>query len=267
MKCNELSNNIMSELKNKENNLDKVIQIIQVGDRDDSNRYIRNKIKKLEELGIEYRLRKFKEEEMDNLKLYTLIKEANLHIIPTFIQLPLPKHLNEELVHLIDYSIDIDGFSYETLGRMVVGDSEKYPCTPLGIQTILESLTDLEGKDVLIINRSFHIGKALALMLLDKNCTVTIAHSKTKDLQNKINNSDIIVTAIGKAKYFNADSFKQGQIVIDVSINLDGNGKLCGDIDKEDYDKLSQKGVIFTEVPNGVGIMTTTSLMQQIKNM
>lgn len=265
MKCNELSNNIMNELK-KEKILKKIC-IVQVGDREDSNRYIRNKIKKCNELGIEVELKKFKEDEIDNLKLREIIGMANLMRLPLFVQLPLPEHLDETLIHNIDYSIDIDGFGYETLGRIVAGHSDKYPCTPKGILTILESITDLEGKDVLIINRSFHIGKTLALMLTDKDCTVTVAHSKTKNLQDKIDNADIIVTAIGKANYFNADNFKSGQIIIDVSINFDDNGKICGDISKNEYEKLNKKGVLFTEVPNGVGLMTTTSLMEQIKNL
>lgn len=265
MKCNELSNNIMNELK-KEKILKKIC-IVQVGDREDSNRYIRNKIKKCNELGIEVELKKFKEDEIDNLKLREIIGMANLMRLPLFVQLPLPEHLDETLVHNIDYSIDIDGFGYETLGRIVAGHSDKYPCTPKGILTILESITDLEGKDVLIINRSFHIGKTLALMLTDRDATVTVAHSKTKDLQSKIDTADIIVTAIGKSKYFNADNFKKGQIVIDVSINFDDDGKICGDISKNEYEKLNKKGVLFTEVPNGVGVMTTTSLMEQIKNL
>lgn len=265
MKCTELSNNIMKELK-KEKILKKIC-IVQVGDREDSNRYIRNKIKKCNELGIEVELKKFKEDEIDNLKLREIIGMANLMRLPLFVQLPLPEHLDETLVHNIDYSIDIDGFGYDTLGRIVAGHSGKYPCTPKGILTILESITDLEGKDVLIINRSFHIGKTLALMLTDKDCTVTVAHSKTKNLQDKIDNADIIVTAIGKANYFNADNFKSGQIIIDVSINFDNNGKICGDISKNEYEKLNKKGVLFTEVPNGVGVMTTTSLMEQIKNL
>ena len=265
MKCNELSNNIMDELK-KEKILKKIC-IVQVGDREDSNRYIKNKMRKCNELGIEVELKKFKEDEIDNLKLREIIGIANLMRLPLFVQLPLPEHLDETLVHNIDYSMDIDGFGYETLGRIVAGHSDKYPCTPKGILTILESITDLEGKDVLIINRSFHIGKTLALMLTDKDCTVTVAHSKTKNLQDKIDNADIIVTAIGKANYFNADNFKSGQIIIDVSINFDDNGKICGDISKNEYEKLNKKGVLFTEVPNGVGVMTTTSLMEQIKNL
>lgn len=265
MKCTELSNNIMKELK-KEKILKKIC-IVQVGDREDSNRYIKNKIRKCNELGIEVELKKFKEDEIDNLKLREIIGMANLMRLPLFVQLPLPEHLDETLVHNIDYSIDIDGFGYDTLGRIVAGHSDKYPCTPKGILTILESITDLEGKDVLIINRSFHIGKTLALMLTDKDCTVTVAHSKTKNLQDKIDNADIIVTAIGKANYFNADNFKAGQIVIDVSINVDEFGKICGDIDKTAYTELEKKGVVFTEVPNGVGAMTTTSLMEQIANL
>ena len=265
MKCNELSNNIMNELKKEP--IIKKICIVQVGDREDSNRYIRNKMKKCNELGIEVELKKFKEDEIDNCKLMEIIGRANLMGLPLFVQLPLPEHLDETLVHNIDYSMDIDGFGYETLGRIVAGHSDKYPCTPKGILTILESITDLEGKDVLIINRSFHIGKTLALMLTDKDCTVTVAHSKTKNLQDKIDNADIIVTAIGKANYFNADNFKSGQIVIDVSINFDENNKICGDINKESYKDLDAKGVIYTEVPSGVGLMTTTSLMEQIKKL
>lgn len=263
MKCTELSNKIMNELKIR-GAKDKKIYIIQIGDRKDSNVYIRNKIKKCEELGIDYEVFKFKEDEMSNEFLNTIVDLYSKANAPLFIQLPLPAHLDEDIVHKIGYNVDIDGFSYETLGRIVTGHSDKYPCTPKGILTILESITDLEGKDVLIINRNFHIGKTLALMLIDKDCTVTVAHSKTRKLQDKIDNADIIVTAIGKAKYFNADNFKQGQIVIDVSINIDENGKMCGDIDKNAYSELDEKGVIYTEVPNGVGVMTTTSLMQQI---
>ena len=263
MKCTELSNNIMKELKNS-NFKKKHIYVVQVGNREDSNKYIKNKIKKCKELGLNCEVLHYEESEMTNDRLREIVKCYNVLDIPLFIQLPLPAHLDEDIVHDIKYNIDIDGFGYETLGRIVAGHSDKYPCTPKGILTILESITDLEGKDVLIINRNFHIGKTLALMLIDKDCTVTVAHSKTRKLQDKIDNADIIVTAIGKAKYFNADNFKQGQIVIDVSINIDENGKMCGDIDKNAYSELDEKGVIYTEVPNGVGVMTTTSLMQQI---
>ncbi|WP_300449537.1 bifunctional 5,10-methylenetetrahydrofolate dehydrogenase/5,10-methenyltetrahydrofolate cyclohydrolase [Fusobacterium sp.] len=266
MKCTELSNNIMKELKNN-NFKKKHIYVVQVGNREDSNKYIKNKIKKCNELGLNCEVLHYEENEITNDILREIVKCYNVFDIPLFIQLPLPDHLDEDIVHDIKYNIDIDGFGYETLGRIVVGNSDKYPCTPKGIVTILENITDLEGKDVLIINRSFHIGKTLSLMLTDRDATVTVAHSKTKDLQSKIDTADIIVTAIGKSKYFNADNFKAGQIVIDVSINVDEAGKICGDIDKDSYDKLNAKGVVFTEVPYGVGAMTTTSLMEQIANL
>ena len=266
MKCTELSNNIMKELKNS-NFKKKHIYVVQVGNREDSNKYIKNKIKKCKELGLNCEVLHYEENEITNDGLREIVKCYNVLDIPLFIQLPLPDHLDEDIVHDIKYNIDIDGFGYETLGRIVVGNSDKYPCTPKGIITILENITDLEGKDILIINRSFHIGKTLALMLTDKDCTVTVAHSKTKNLQDKINAVDIVITAIGKPNYFNADNFKAGQIVIDVSINVDETGKICGDIDKLAYAELEKKGVIFTEVPNGVGAMTTTSLMEQIANL
>lgn len=240
--------------------------IIKVGNDKASKKYVDNKIKLCEEIGIESHVCKF-EEDVTQEDLLEVIHGLNKekHIDGLMVQLPLPKHLDENtIINAIDPAKDIDGFTNENLGKLLKGDKNLIACTPKGIMTLLDYYNiELQGKDVLIINRSNIVGKPLAFLMLERNATVTIAHSKTKDLENKIKNSDIVVTAIGKANMFNADSFSDNTTIIDVSINFDENGKMCGDVKKSDYNKLIEKNCNITPVPGGVGKMTVLSLIEQ----
>ena len=145
----------------------------------------------------------------------------------------------------------------------MLGQKGIVPCTPSGIIEMLKYYNvSLESKDVLIINRSNIVGKPLAMLMLQENATVTIAHSKTKDLKDKIKRADIIVTAVGKANFLNANDFRKGQTVIDVSINFDENGKMCGDVKKSDYEKLDEMKVNYSIVPGGAGVCTVIALIE-----
>lgn len=182
------------------------------------------------------------------------------------LQMPLPKHLNESyLLSLIDTNKDVDGFTTENIGKLVLGQACNVACTPKGIITLLKHYNiQIEGKDVLIINRSNIVGKPLAHLLLNENATVTIAHSKTKDLDKKIKSADIVISAIGKPEAFTKESFSKYTTIIDVSMNRDSDGKLCGDIKKSDYEEIIKNKCSITPVPGGVGQMTVISLIEQV---
>ena len=266
--CISISNKIKEELKQKVELMDKKpeLNIIQVGNRPDSTSYIKNKEKVCNEIGIICKIfnlnEDIKEEEL-LLVMDTFLKNNQIF----FVQLPLPDHINEErILSIINPKYDVDGLTDLSAGKILHNKKSFIPCTPKGILTVLENITELEYKKVLIINRSNHIGKPLSMLLLDKDCTVTIAHSKTKHLKDIMDEYDIIISAIGKPKYFNDKDLIKGQIFIDVSINLDENNKLCGDLDKDCYDKLDEKNVLYTTVPKGIGPMTVISLMEQIVN-
>ena len=182
------------------------------------------------------------------------------------LQLPIPKHLDEDyLTNLIEDEKDVDGFTIGNMGKLSLGLESNVACTPRGIITLLKEFNiEIEGQDVLIINRSNIVGKPLAQLFLKENATVTIAHSKTKNLKEKIVLSDIVVTAVGKANFLRADDFKNNTTIIDVSINFNELGKMCGDVAKEDYDVLvNEKQCNLTPVPNGVGQMTVIELIEQ----
>ena len=176
------------------------------------------------------------------------------------VQLPVPKHIDETaVIHAISPRKDVDGFLPENLGSLLIGEQAFEPCTPKGcIELIKESGIDIAGKKAVVVGRSNIVGKPVAMMLLRENATVTICHSKTKNLKEELLQADIIVAAIGKAKMITGDMVKDGAVVIDVGINRDENGKICGDVDFENVkDKVSK----ITPVPGGVGPMTITMLM------
>ena len=243
------------------------VAFVQVGENPASNVYVRNKIRLCEEVGIEVYHNKFKEsikeEELINF-IKLLNKQKDVHGI--MIQLPLPKHINEQaVINAIDPKKDIDGFTAVNKGKLMIGDkSALTPCTPKGIMTILEHQgIDLNGKNVVIIGRSNIVGKPLAQLMINKGATVTVCNSKTSKshLIDSIYNSDIFISAIGQANYFNYDMLENylgHTIAIDVGINRDADGKLCGDIDKELYDEF--KAV--TSVPGGVGLMTVLEVIR-----
>lgn len=268
LEVKELVENKIEELKDRVSKLNRKpkLAIIRVGDDYASGKYVANKIKRCKEVGIESEVIHFPKdvyalEIVDKIKL--LNNDSSVTAI--LLQLPLPKSLNENyLTSLISPEKDVDGFTIGNMGKLMLNQEGNIACTPKGIMTILkENHIDVNGKDVLIINRSNIVGKPLSMLMLQENATVTIAHSKTKDLETKIWNADVVVTAIGKPNFFESKDFKPGTVIIDVSINFDENGKMCGDVRKSDYDRLVKKGCKISPVPNGVGQMTVLSLMEQ----
>lgn len=238
------------------------LAVVIVGDDGASQIYVRNKIKACGEVGIRsysYELpTSATQTEVENL-LDDLAKNPEIDGI--LLQLPLPKHLDSEsaMAH-IPVEKDVDGFSAEHLGLLTLHKEDIVACTPLGVMKLLESEhVDLKGKNAVVLGRSDTVGKPMAMLLLNADATVTVCHSKTKNVKEICQNADVIVSAVGKAAYVTADMVKDGAIVIDVGINRDANGKLCGDVD---FDSVKEKASLITPVPGGVGPMTITMLMQ-----
>lgn len=237
------------------------LAVVLVGDNPASLVYTKAKAKACEELGINsfhYALHK----DISQADLLWQVSELNndpkVHGI--LVQLPLPKHLDEELIlEAISPEKDVDGFHPFNVGRLVAGKPLFQPCTPLGIMKLLEDYgIDVSGKDAVVVGRSNIVGKPIAMMLLQKNATVTICHSKTINLQEKIKRADIVIAAIGKPYMIKGEWIKQGAVVIDVGINRLDNGKLAGDVEYEDAFKRAS---FITPVPGGVGPMTIAMLM------
>ena len=245
------------------------VAFIQIGDNPASNVYVRNKIKLCEEVGIEVKHIQGDEETSEEALLYSIEKlnnDKNIHGI--MVQLPLPAHINEQaVINAIAPNKDIDGFTSANKGKLMIGDKTAIlPCTPKGIMTVLEHQNiDLAGKNVVIVGRSNIVGKPLANLMINAGATVTVCNSKTdrRKLINYIAQSDIFISAIGIANYWNKKKFQyhnlKSTIAIDVGINRDSENKLCGDIDKNLYDKFEA----VTSVPGGVGVMT---VLEVIKN-
>lgn len=264
----ELAAKKVEELKVRVNQLETKpkLAIIRVGNDYASEKYVNNKIKKCKEVGIESEVIHLSNNVSQyGVELWINELNKNKEVTGILLQLPLPEHLDEGyLTNLILPSKDVDGFTTENIGRLSLGMDGNVACTPRGIITLLKEFNvEIEGKDVLIINRSNIVGKPLAHLFLKENATVTIAHSKTKDLRQKIFNSDIVVTAIGKANMFDYTDFRDYTTIVDVSINFDENGKMCGDVKKSDYDLLIAKDCNITPVPNGIGICTVMELIEQ----
>lgn len=237
------------------------LAVIIVGNDPASKVYVANKKKACEALGIiseEYAL----PEDTTEQELLSLIKELNekKSINGILCQLPLPKHLDEKLIiNSILPEKDVDAFHPHNVGRIMIGDYDFVPCTPAGIMEMLKSEgIEAEGKTCVVIGRSNIVGKPMGMLLLHKNGTVTICHSRTKNLKEICLGADILVAAVGKANFVTADMVKEGAVVIDVGMNRE-NGKLCGDVD---FEGVSGKCSAITPVPGGVGPMTIAMLMQ-----
>lgn len=237
------------------------LAVILVGDDPASQVYVRNKIKACEEVGIKSYLCKLSgdstfEQVADTIKSLN----ENPDVSGMILQLPLPKHLEENaLLDLIDPQKDVDGCHYVQKGRLWTGRDSLVACTPFGVMRLLDFYDiPLEGKNAVVIGRSNLVGKPLAQLLLDRNCTVTICHSRTQNLKEITKNADIVCVAIGKAKFLKGDMVKDGAVVIDIGMDRDENGKLCGDVD---FDSVVQKCSYITPVPGGVGPMTVTMLL------
>lgn len=249
----------VTELKAK--GITPCLAVIQVGNDPASCVYVNNKKKACAYIGIEslsYEL----DENISQEELLTIIDELNHNemVNGILVQLPLPKHIDENIViHSIVPEKDVDGFHPETVGNMCIGSKGFLPCTPAGvIQLLKRSNIDIEGKECVVIGRSNIVGKPMAMLLLRENGTVTITHSRTKDLKEITKRADILVAAIGKPKFVTAEYVKEGAVVIDVGIHRNENNKLCGDVD---FDDVIGKVSAITPVPGGVGPMTIAMLM------
>ena len=247
--------------KYKEQGIEITLAVVKVGNDPASSVYVRNKEKACEYAGINSKTLALPEETTEE-ELLNVVKKLNedKSVNAILVQLPLPKHIDESKVHLtIDSTKDVDGFHPVNVGKMVIGEDTFLPCTPAGIiEMIKRTDIDIEGKECVVIGRSNIVGKPMAMLMLKENATVTIAHSRTKDLKEVTKRADIIVAAIGKAKFVTADYVKEGAVVIDVGMDRDENGKLCGDVDFESVSKVASA---ITPVPGGVGPMTVTMLL------
>lgn len=255
---------ITAELKQKVLQMQKKphLAVIQVGDNTASNIYVNLKQKKAEEIGIKSTVIKLPE----NITEQELIKEINelnedksVHAI--LVQLPLPKHINEKnIIKTISPKKDVDGFTAQNTGDLLNGMiPSAYPCTPKGVLRLLKEYNiAIDGKHAVIVGRSNIVGKPLAIMLLNNNATVTICHSKTKNLTQITKQADILISAVGKKIIFK-DMVKENAVVIDIGIFKDENGKTTGDVD---FDNVKEITSFITPVPKGVGPMTIASLME-----
>lgn len=254
IKCEEL----------KEKGINPKLAVIMVGDDKASQVYVRNKSKACNEIGIEFE-EYLLEESIEQNVLLDLIEKLNkdnkIHGI--LLQSPIPRHLDiNEAFRAISPEKDVDGFNPVNVGKLSLNQDTFVSCTPYGIIKMFEAYNiDLTGKNVTIIGRSNIVGKPLIQCCLNKNATVTICHSKTKDLKQHTKNADIVIAAIGKSKFVTADMIKQGAVVIDVGINRNDDGKLTGDVD---FENVCDKVGYITPVPGGVGPMTIAMLMNNV---
>lgn len=259
-----LANKIIEDLKNKTQSLNNKpkLAVLLVGDNPASQIYVKNKQKKAEYIGFESIVIPLpKEANEDNILEHIYILNEDVNINAILVQLPLPEGINQKrIIEAIDPIKDVDGFTSYNFGRLALGyQPYAYPCTPKGIIKLIEEYNvDLTGKNVLVIGRSNIVGKPVALMLQQKNATVTMANSYTINLKELSKQADIIISAIGKPKFITSEYIKDGAIVIDVGINRTENG-LCGDVD---YENVYEKASFITPVPGGIGPMTIAMLMQ-----
>lgn len=263
----EVSMNVKLRVKDevaklKEKGVDCALAVIIVGDDPASRVYVNNKKKACELCGIrsvEYAL----SADTTREELLAIIKQLNedKSINGILCQLPLPKHFDEnEITQSISPEKDVDCFNCTNVGKMWVGEYTFKPCTPAGVIELLKAYDiDVCGKNCVIVGRSNIVGKPMAALLLENNATVTVCHSRTKDLKAQLKNADVIVAAVGKAKLITADMVKDGAVVIDVGMNRDENGKLCGDVD---FENVKEKASFITPVPGGCGPMTIAMLME-----
>ncbi len=238
------------------------LAVVIVGNNQASRVYVNNKKKACEVCGIksyEYAL----PEETTEAQLLELVDTLNndKNINGILVQLPLPKHINEEkIIENISPVKDVDAFHATNVGKIMIGNYAFLPCTPAGVMELIHSTgTDVSGKECVVIGRSNIVGKPMAMLLLHENATVTICHSRTKDLAEVCRRADILVSAVGRADFVTADMVKDGAVVIDVGMNRNAEGKLCGDVC---YDEVAAKASYITPVPGGVGPMTIAMLMK-----
>lgn len=246
----------------KEKGIEVGLAVILVGDNPASKVYVANKKKACEDLGItsyEYLL----PADTTSEELLALVNKLNndKKVNGILCQLPLPKHLDEkEIINAIAYEKDVDAFHPVNVGKIMIGDFDFLPCTPAGVMEMLKYCDiDVSGKECVVIGRSNIVGKPMSMLLLHKNATVTVCHSRTRDLPEVTKRADVLVSAVGKANFVTADMVKEGAVVIDVGMNRNDEGKLCGDVD---YLNVAPRCSAITPVPGGVGPMTIAMLMQ-----
>jgi methylenetetrahydrofolate dehydrogenase (NADP+)/methenyltetrahydrofolate cyclohydrolase len=238
------------------------LAVILVGNDPASQVYVRNKQRACEEVGFhpfEYRMNENTTQEQLLDLIGVLNKDNKVNGI--LVQLPLPEHIDEQaIIHAISPLKDVDAFHPVNVGKIMIGDYDFLPCTPAGIMELIASTgVDITGKQCVVVGRSNIVGKPMAMLLLQKNGTVTICHSRTKNLKEICAGADILVVAIGKPNFITADMVKEGAVVIDVGINRMEDGKLCGDVD---FAAVEPKAGYITPVPGGVGPMTIAMLMR-----
>ena len=265
----KISEEIKLELKEKvaklkEEGKEATLAVIQVGQDHASSIQVKNKKKACEYIGVgsvSYELSENTTEE----KLLSIIDELNERsdITGILVQLPLPKHIDEDkVIKRISPKKDVDGFHVENVGALVVGGEGFVSCTPNGVIELLKrSNVEIAGKNAVIIGRSNIVGKPMALLMLRENATVTVCHSKTKNLKEICKQADILIVAMGKPRFVDHEYIKEGAVVIDVGIHRDENNKICGDVDFDDVKDLTSK---ITPVPGGVGPMTIAMLMYNV---
>ena len=265
----ELARKTREKLKIECDNLKKEgilskLAVIMVGDDKASQIYVKNKSKACQEIGIKFE-EYFLGNDIKQEELIELIQKLNLDksINGILLQSPIPKLLDiNEAFRTILPEKDVDGFNPINVGKLCLNQETFVSCTPYGIMKMFEEYDiDLTGKNVTILGRSNIVGKPLIQCCLNKNATVTVCHSKTKDLKEHTKNADIVISAIGKAKFVTADMIKDGTVVIDVGINRNENGKIVGDVD---FENVSSKASYITPVPGGVGPMTIAMLMNNV---
>lgn len=262
----QIANSIRSDLTQKiaefkKNTAREIgLAVVLVGQNPASQIYVRNKVKACEEVGIKsftyYLPEQTNQEDLERLIL-SLAESDEIHGI--LVQLPLPAHLSEKALKLIPDSKDVDGFSANNIGKLCLNTESTVACTPFGVMKMLEyENIEVKEKNAVVVGRSNIVGRPMSMLLLNADATVTVCHSKTKNLKEQCLKADVLVSAIGKAKFITADMVKEGAVVIDVGMNRDENGKLCGDVD---FDNVKEKCSYISPVPGGVGPMTITMLM------
>ncbi len=265
----ELAKKVRSNLKMecedlKKKGINPKFAVIMVGDDPASKVYVKTKSKACDEIGVEYEEHildaKISQKELIEL-IHRLNEDKSVNGI--LLQSPIPKHLDiDEAFREISHEKDVDGFNPINVGKLLLNQDTFISCTPFGIMKMFEEYNiDLEGKNLVIIGRSNIVGKPLMACCLNKHATVTICHSRTKDLKEKTRNADILIVAIGKLNYLTADMVKEGAVIIDVGINRQKDKKITGDVD---FENVKEKASYITPVPGGVGPMTVAMLMNNV---
>lgn len=265
----ELAKKIRQNLKEEVEELNKKeihpkLAVIMVGEDKASQVYVKNKSKACNEIGVDFEEFLLPEDTtMETLLNLIEVLNKREDVSGILLQSPIPKPLNiREAFNKIDYRKDVDGFNPVNVGKLAIGEKSFISCTPYGVVKMLEEYNiDLEGKNAVIIGRSNIVGKPLLQCLLNKNATVTVCHSKTKDIGNITKNADILIAAVGKPHFVKEDMVKDGAVVIDVGINRNEEGKLIGDVD---FENIEKKASYITPVPGGVGPMTIAMLMNNV---